>query len=202
LVVFLVEHLIGNTLLLIGDGGQAFNQYTYDMTHNPLIKIVEFVLFGSIIGHIALTLYLNAKSRGARKSRYAVSRPAKSVPFASRFMVHTGLFFMVWLVVHLVAFFGSRITTDVEELFPGYPVTPFSEVVHKFSNPWFVAFYVVAMLVMATHLSHGLYSAIQTVGAVVNKKIDKSVRVIAWVVSILLSLGFAAIPIVVYFQNN
>lgn len=201
LVTFLVEHLVGNLYLFAGDGGKAFNEYTYFMTHSTFIAVVEPVLFGAFLLHIVLTLRLNALSRAARKTRYAVQAAAKSVPFASRFMVHTGLIFLVWLIVHLSTFFYSRITTEVEELLPGN-ATPFDEVVHKFGNVWFVAFYVVAMLVMSTHLSHGVYSACQTLGLTVNKGIDRGVRTFSLAFAVVISLGFAAIPVAVYFLHH
>lgn len=200
MIIFLVEHLIGNLLLLAGDGGVLFNQYTYDMTHNPLIKVVEVVLFGSILGHVVLAVTMNLKAMAARKTRYKVYKPAKKVPFASRFMLHTGLVFLVWLVIHLMTFFYSRITTDVEELIPGN-ATPYDEVVHKFSNPVFAIFYVVAMLIMAVHLSHGLFSALQTLGLTVNKRVERVARIASWGFAVVVSLGFAIIPLAVLYQN-
>lgn len=198
LLTFLVVHLLGNLQLFAGDGGTAFNEYTYFMTHSPLIKAAEYILFAGFLGHIVLALAVNAKTRGARKSRYKVYKPAKQVPVASRFMVHTGIVFLVWLIIHLYSFWFHRITSDIEEREYWNVATPFGEVVEKFGNLGFVIFYVIAMLFMLTHLSHGVYSALQTVGLTINKKIDRVARAFAWVFAVVVSLAFAAIPIGVY----
>ena len=56
LIVFLVEHLIGNLLLLSGPA--AFNEYAEFMGTNPLIRVMEFGLFGGFILHIVDGLML------------------------------------------------------------------------------------------------------------------------------------------------
>jgi succinate dehydrogenase / fumarate reductase, cytochrome b subunit len=200
LVTFLVEHAIGNLTLFNNDGGRAFEEYSYMMTHNPIIKAIEFLLFGSIIGHIVLALVINAKSRGSRKSRYAVNRPSNKVPIFSRYMVHTGIVVMIWLAIHLYSFFWQRVL-DPSMVEVGSTNNIYGLVIHKFSNIWFVAFYVLSMLLMSFHLSHGLYSGFQTVGLVVNKKLEAGFRAFAWGFSIVISLLFASFPVYIYLTH-
>ena len=45
LILFLVVHLVGNLQLLKGDEGEAFNKYSYFMTHNPLIKTISYGVY-------------------------------------------------------------------------------------------------------------------------------------------------------------
>jgi succinate dehydrogenase / fumarate reductase cytochrome b subunit len=38
LVIFLIEHVIGNLLLLKPDSGEAFTEYSENLVHNPFIR--------------------------------------------------------------------------------------------------------------------------------------------------------------------
>jgi succinate dehydrogenase / fumarate reductase, cytochrome b subunit len=200
LVTFLIEHAIGNLTLFYNDGGKAFEEYSFMMTHNPLIKAIEYLLFASILGHIILALVINARSRGSRKSRYAVNRPSKKVPVFSRYMVHTGIVVMIWLAIHLYSFFWQRVL-DPSMVEVGSPNNIYGLVIHKFSNIWFVLFYVVSMLLMSFHLSHGIYSGFQSIGVVVNKKLERGVKAFAWGFSVVISLLFASFPIYIYYTH-
>ena len=66
LCLFLMGHLLGNLQLVFitGEEGQrAFNEYAYFMTHNPLIKVMSYVTYLSILFHavdgILLTIQNN-----------------------------------------------------------------------------------------------------------------------------------------------
>jgi len=66
-----------------------------------------------------------------------------------------------------------------------------------FSNIPFVIFYVVSMIVIGLHLSHGFQSAFQTLG-LNHKKYTPIINGLGTAYSILIPLGFAIIPIVFY----
>jgi succinate dehydrogenase / fumarate reductase, cytochrome b subunit len=81
LMAFLVVHLAGNLLLLRGDGGEAFNAYAEFMSTNPLIRILEVLLFLGFVIHIYQGVYLAFyHARKTRPIGYTVHNPRKIAP--------------------------------------------------------------------------------------------------------------------------
>lgn len=71
----------------------------------------------------------------------------------------------------------------------------YKEVAFAFSSPIYVAFYILAMAALAFHLLHGFQSAFQTLGWN-NSKYKPLVNFLGvWVFSIIIPIGFAAMPI-------
>jgi succinate dehydrogenase / fumarate reductase cytochrome b subunit len=100
LISFLVIHLLGNFQLL-SESSYGFNRYALFMTTNPLIKIVSYVLYASILYHAILGLVLVFKNRGARKNKYAVSAGNTNSPWMSRYMGILGTIILVFIVIHM-----------------------------------------------------------------------------------------------------
>ena len=107
LVSFLFVHMSGNLLLFKGDGGVAFNEYTKFMTTNPVVGVLEWVLFGGFIVHIIYAAVLTRQNRIARPTGYkAPGGKAKSSSWFSRNMGLSGSIVLIFLIVHLVMFWG------------------------------------------------------------------------------------------------
>src|SRR5580693_7523282 len=90
LCLFLIEHLYGNILLYASDGGAAFNEYSHSMAHSLLIRIVEILLFASIILHVLQTLMITTENSKARPIQYAVPTSHAGSSWSSRNMGITG----------------------------------------------------------------------------------------------------------------
>ncbi len=199
LIVFLVVHLIGNLQLLSDDGGEAFNLYAKFMTSNPLIKTVSYGLYFFILLHTIQGIIIYLKNRKARSSRYAVyAAPARSPsPFASRNMGPLGIVILIFLIIHMWQFwFQMKIGALDMVTYAGHESIKdlYTPVAFAFSQWWYVVFYVVCMVIMGFHLSHGFQSAFQTLG-INHQKYTPWIKNIGVVYSILVSLGFALIPI-------
>ncbi len=204
LMLFLVVHLAGNLQLLNDDGGEAFNAYSYFMTHNPLITVISYGNYFFILYHAfrGITLWLrNRAARGA--TNYAVHH-TRAREVSARNMAWYGIVILVFIVIHMWQFwfqmhFGSLPVVDVA----GYdhPVKDlYIPVVAAFSNIYFVVFYVVSMVVIAFHLWHGFWSSFQTLG-LNHRKYTPLIRLVGYAYSILIPAGFALIPLVVYFSR-
>lgn len=201
LIIFLVVHLIGNLQLMASDGGQAFNEYAYLMTTNPLIKTVSYGLYFFILVHIVQGLVLWSQNRSARKSRYAVSNPATDK--TSQNMAWLGIIIMVFLILHLWQFWaqmklGNLAFVPASEYGDGSIKNLYAPVYNAFKDPIYVVVYVLSMIVIALHLKHGFQSAFQTLG-LNHKKYMPFIKTLGIVYSILVPLGFAIIPIYFYF---
>lgn len=196
LTLFLVIHLIGNLQLLAGDG-QAFNEYAHFMGHNPLIQTISIGNFFFILLHFFLAIGLTQQNKKSRQVAYANDN--KSGHWTSRNMLVFGAIIFLFIIIHLSNFwyrakFGSLPMVD----YGNGPVKDLYNLVDaKFSNGFYVLFYVGSMLFIAFHLWHGFQSAFQTVG-VNSSKYTPIIKGVGYGLSLLLCVGFAIIPLVMY----
>ena len=199
LMIFLVVHLSGNLQLLQEDEGKNFNLYTKFMTTNPVIKTVSYLLYIFILLHSIQGIVLWRLNRSARKSRYAIPG-TKTSTFASRNMAYLGMIIFVFLVIHLWQFWFQMKIGGLDMItYEGHePVKNLYEVVaYAFSQWWYVIFYVVCMVFLGYHLLHGFQSAFQSLG-INHKKYSPLIKGLGAVYSIVISFGFAVIPVIFY----
>lgn len=195
LILFLVVHLIGNLQLLKEDQGEAFNVYAHFMTSNPLIKIVSYVNYATILIHVIWAILLtriNAQARGGQG--YAVVK--NSSAWTSRNMGILGTFIFIFLVIHLKGFWYemhwggiATATYEGEEYKDLYAVVDAA-----YSQSWYVGIYVFSMLILAFHLWHGFASAFQTLG-LNHLKYNPVIRFVGRAFAIIVPALFALIPI-------
>lgn len=107
LSLFLVIHLIGNLQLFKDDGGKAFNEYSYFMTHFLPIKIISYLLYISIILHAVYALIITARNKKARNVQYAQYNGAANSTWSSRNMGILGTVILVFLVIHMKTFWAE-----------------------------------------------------------------------------------------------
>jgi succinate dehydrogenase / fumarate reductase cytochrome b subunit len=196
LIIFLVEHLIGNLLLFANDNGVMYEAYSEFLVSNPIIRLIEIFLFVFIIGHAILGAYLWLTNRIKRPIKYRYFRIRENVPLASRtwFIITTGSIIFLFLIIHLRSFFWPM--RVVGEQMSGYDL-----VIRAFADPWYDAFYLVALLLLGYHLRHGFQSALQTLG-LRNKKYTPFLDGLAFIVWFLIPLLYAIIPVYFYYINQ
>ena len=180
---FLAGHLAGN--LTIYGGKDAFNSYAEHLhSLGPLVTLAEIGLLTFAIIHIGTGLLLFYQNWKARPVRYAVDRRAGGRTLGSGTMPYTGLIMLVFIIVHLLNFhFVDKTDTTI-----------FQIVSNAFENVTYVIFYVAAMIVVAIHISHGFWSAFQTLGAN-HPKYMPVIQGLGLAFSIIVGLGFGFIPI-------
>ena len=193
---FLVVHLIGNLQLFNDDGGQAFNVYSHFMGHNPVIRVMEFVLLAGFVFHIWDAVALTRRNKAARTVGYAYSRPQDNSNWSSRNMGLLGTVILVFLIIHLYNFFLPTKTGGLDKvMIEGVMVDNlYIRVAESFKIWWYVALYVLSMIALAYHLIHGFQSAFQSLG-INHKKYTPAIKTIGYVFSVLVCLGFAAMPL-------
>ncbi|MEM9835199.1 MAG: succinate dehydrogenase cytochrome b subunit [Bacteroidota bacterium] len=207
LITFLPVHLIGNTLLLAGDGGQSFNEYAYFMTHNPLIKTVSYGLYAFILIHAIQGIILWRQNRAARGSEgYAVkvNRTAGASRISSVNMGAIGTIILVFILVHMYQFWlQMKLGHTAMVTYAGgeQPVKDlFTLVSGVYKNVGFVIFYVVSMLFIGFHLWHGFESAFQTLG-LNHRKYTPLIKFVGRAYSVIIPIGFAVIPVLMFLWN-
>lgn len=200
---FIIVHLVGNLQLLLNDGGQAFNTYADFMGHNELIQLVAWGLKIAIILHAWVALNLTFKNRKARPVKYAVSPGNQTSSWFSRQMAIMGSILLIFIIIHLKDFwfqfhYGDVPTTTYEgkELKDLYTTVQVG-----FSQLWLVVLYVIGMVGLSFHLVHGFKSAFQTFG-LNHVKYNGLINFLGvWVFGILIPIGFAIIPVIIYIKQ-
>ena len=108
LCLFLTGHLLGN-LQLLSTGENAalhFNQYALFMTTNPAVKVLSYLTYISIIFHAIDGIFLAVQNQKARPVKYVMNNPSKNSIWASRNMAVLGTVILVFIVTHMVSFWG------------------------------------------------------------------------------------------------
>jgi succinate dehydrogenase / fumarate reductase, cytochrome b subunit len=193
LLIFLVGHLAGNFLFIAGP--DAFNHYSHNLTSNPLVYVAEIGLVVLFLLHIFKTVSMVAGSYSARPERYAKKQWAKTKndrsrkSLASSTMILTGTITLVFVVTHLATFKYGAYYETAEGIRDIYRLQ-----LAVFSNPAYVAFYLVAMTVIAFHLWHGVASALQSFG-LDSPTWTPRLLLLGRAVAVILGLGFAILPV-------
>ena len=192
LIGFLVLHLSGNLLLFAGS--TIFNDYSHRLVSNPLVYLAEALLLLLFAGHLVSGLMVTRRNRAARpvgyrKRSWAHHTSHKSV--ASTTMILTGLVVLVFVPVHLAIFkFGTYYAS---------PTQPGVRDIHRlvievFQDPVHVGWYVLAMVVVGTHLWHGFGSGFESLGVAYRTPLRRCGQLLA----VVLAGGFLAIPVIVF----
>ena len=193
LFLFLVSHLAGNLLFILGP--DAFNHYSHSLISNPLILVAEGGLVAIFLLHIFKTVTMFFANRGARPDRYAAHKWAKTKNTRSRkslsstTMILTGTITLLFVITHLVTFKYGPYYETAEGIRDLYRLQ-----LAVFSNPGYVAFYLVAMSVIGFHLWHGISSAAQSFGLDSPRWTPR----IVWtgrILTVVIAAGFALLPI-------
>ena len=158
---YLLIHLAGNLVVFFGP--DAFNRYAYVMEANPLLPVIEIGLLLIVLMHAYKTIRMFVGNRRARPVRYqkktSAGGPSRKT-IASSTMIVSGLWLLVFLIIHARAFRFAP-----EYPWPGGGRDLYRQEMENLSNPLMVAFYVLSMAVVGSHLWHGISSACQSLGA-------------------------------------
>ena len=205
LVLFVIAHLSGN-LALLQNSPDAFNRYT-EFLHGfgALLIIVEVLLGALILLHAYLGIAIAIRRRKARKRGYEVYKSKggdSRQSVSSRTMAITGTILLLFLVIHIVQFrFGPGIEQGFITTLDGKQARDLQRlVVETFRNIWWVIFYVGAMILLGFHLRHGIWSMLQSLGAM-KPRLSTAIYSLALVIGALLALGFLILPIWIYLRE-
>lgn len=188
LFLYLITHIAGNALIFLGP--QTFNLYAHTLTSNPLIPVIEIGLVLIFLMHVykTVTMYLgNQQARpvayARKKSQGAPSR--KTV--ASSTMIFSGLWLLFFVIIHVKSFkYGAEYQTadGIRDLY--------RLEMENFRSPLTVAFYVLSMLVVGSHLFHGASSTFQSLG-LDHPRWTPRVLAAGRILAVLIAVGFIII---------
>jgi len=190
LLTFLPLHLIINLMLLKSEP-EPFNTAAHFMATFPLIKIMEIVLFGTILIHISWGILLQIQNWIARPVGYVIGNKSE-ISFFSKFMIWTGATIFTFLILHWFNFYFIKLG-----IVKGNPEDFYSVAHNLFKIPAYDIIYLTCFALLGFHLFHAFYSAFQTLG--LNHRLwSPIVKVVALIYAILIPAGFAFISITLW----
>src|SRR5688572_6544346 len=183
---FVVGHVAGNLLIFMGP--EKLNAYSKFLHESPgILWGTRVTLLVAVGVHILVSIKLTKLKIDARPVPYLGKKPHGS-SYASRTMMWSGPIVALFVIYHLLHFTTGQAHPKFN------PDDVFQNVVIGFRS-WPVSLtYILAMLALGLHLSHGLWSMLQTVG--LNRPhLEPALRKIAIIVSALVIAGFIAVPL-------
>ncbi len=206
LTFFVLMHMIGNLAMFSGD--DAYNEYAHFLASlGPLLYAVEAGLLLFFLAHAVNGVKIWFGKRKARPQGYAMYRSAggpSKQSASSRSMIITGIILLVFLVFHLISFkFGpggpGNADTAYVTVVDGVEIRDLARLVReKFATSWYTFGYTAIMLLLIVHLRHGVWSALQSLGAM-RPSISPIVHAIGGLLGLGIGLGFIVMPLALYF---
>lgn len=202
LVVYVILHVLGNLKTLQGNGGSGIAPVdTYAewlrtvgkpvIPRDGVLWLVRLILISAFVVHIVGVAQLVKRNRDARPEGHRHARRIGR-SFSAQTMAWTGVLLLAFIVFHILQF--TTLTIHPTPLDDG---TVYANLYDAFQQLWIVVLYVVGVILLGFHLRHGLWSVLQTHGYDAPNR-NPSLRRGATTTAVLITVGFAAIPIVIY----
>ena len=171
LVLFLLFHLSMNVAAVFS--GEAYNMVCSLLGSNWYAVAATLVLAAGVVIHFVYAIILTLQNRKARgNDRYAINARPKGLEWASQNMFVLGLIVILFMLLHFSQFWYKMMFA---ELIGHHEVALGSAMVSPQDGAAFINYYfqgnaVITVLYLIWyvalwfHLTHGFWSAIQTIG--------------------------------------
>ena len=186
LVLFVIGHMVGNLQFYLGP--QAINSYAQALRRfPPLLWTVRVVLLFCASVHVIAALLTTVQSWRSR-GRYRVPQRFQAATWSSRTMRWSGLALLGFVLYHLAHLtWGTAHSEFVEG-------AVYDNMITGFMNPVASAIYIATMLLLGTHMLHGIWSLFQTLGVNSSRWTDR-LRLLALGITGAVVLGNISIPV-------
>jgi succinate dehydrogenase / fumarate reductase cytochrome b subunit len=206
LVIFLLFHLSMNVAAIFS--AEAYNTICSLLGANWYAVAATAVLAGIVVIHFTYAAMLTLQNRKARgNDRYAVNKRPSGVSWASQNMFVLGLIVVGFLVLHLSQFWYKMMFAELlghhEVELGGKLVSPqdgAAFIEYYFSQLWVVIAYLIWYGALWFHLTHGFWSAIQTLGLSNNLWLSRW-KMIGYILATLIFAGFAGVTVTFYLRS-
>jgi succinate dehydrogenase / fumarate reductase cytochrome b subunit len=183
--------------LQVFKGRDALNAYAVSLQNlGPLLWTARIGLLVIVLVHISSALRLVSLNKAARPVAYKKVHREKST-FASRAMPMTGLILLAFIIFHLLHFTFGVVQNDGYKMldeFGRHDV--YGMVVTGFKAPAVTIAYVISMLLLGLHLSHGCTSFFQSLGFN-HPKYNGLFKMVGPAIATLIVIGNCSMPIAV-----
>ncbi len=198
LVGFVLGHMLGHLQMFVGsDRYNAYAKTLQDL--GPVLWLIRIGLLVIFLMHVKLAIQVTLENKAARPIQYYVNKTQKA-SLASRTMIASGIVILAFVVYHLLHF-TFKVTHPEYKTLVDTQNRPdvYKMMIDSFHNPVLVITYLLAVFLLSFHLSHGVFSVLQTLGFN-SPKIDSKVKAVSVGFSVFLFLGYACVPIAIFFN--
>lgn len=197
-VLFVLFHMYGNLKILASH--EAFDTYAHHLRtmfepilpYEGFLWIFRLTLIIAIVAHVYSALTLWSRANTARGAKYEVKKAA-AASLSSKWMRWGGIALILFVLFHLAQFTLLWINVG------GQRGTPAERVVLAFQQPWLVLIYVIALVALAMHLRHGVWSACQTLGWTNTANSRRYANLAGVAISAITVIGFLIPPLAILF---
>ena len=171
LVLFLLFHLSMNVAAVFS--GEAYNMVCSLLGSNWYAVAATLVLAAGVVIHFVYAIILTLQNRKARgNDRYAINARPKGVEWASQNMFVLGLIVILFMLLHFSQFWYKMMFAELighHEVAlgaaMGSPQDGAAFINYYFQgNAVITVLYLIWYVALWFHLTHGFWSAIQTIG--------------------------------------
>ena len=192
LILFMTFHCCMNVVALFS--GRAYNLICEYLGSNWYAVAATVALGALAVCHIVYAFILTAQNRSARgANRYEVTSKPEKVEWASQNMLVLGIIVLLGLALHLFNFWYNMMFAELVGMRTVLePTDGFGLICATFQTKVYVILYVIWIVALWYHLSHGFWSAMQTIG--INGKVwFNRWKVIGTIYVTLLMLAFLVV---------
>ncbi len=164
LILFLTFHMSMNIVALFS--GDAYNMICEFLGANWYALVATLGLAALAVIHIIYAFWLTMQNRKARgNERYAVTTRPAGVEWSSQNMLVLGIIIILGLLLHLFNFWYNMMFAELTGITVAHdPADGYAYIVDTFACPVYVVLYIVWIVALWFHLTHGFWSAMQTFG--------------------------------------
>ena len=166
LILFLTFHAAMNIVVLFS--GEAYNSVCEFLGSNWYAVAGTLVLAFLVALHFVYAFILTLQNRKARgTNRYAVTARPGKVEWASQNMFVLGIIVVLGLLLHLYNFWANMMLAELTGNAGACGIEPTDGaafIAQTFGNPVYALIYIVWLVALWFHLTHGFWSAFQTLG--------------------------------------
>ncbi len=201
LILFLLFHMSMNLVALFS--GDAYNTICKLLGAKWYALIATAGLAALVVVHLVYAFILTIQNKKARGNQaYAYTVKPKSVEWASQNMLVLGVIVLLGLGLHLYNFWAKMQLVEVMHMAGAGVCTQYAtdgayHIAQTFSNPVYVVLYIVWLVALWFHLTHGFWSALHTLGWN-NQVWFNRWRCIGNIFTTLIILGFMSVVVCYY----
>ena len=202
LILFLVFHLCMNIAAVFS--GEAYNVICGLLGSNWYALLGTLVLAAGVVVHFVYAIILTLQNRKARgNDRYAINARPKGVEWASQNMLVLGIIVILGLALHFMNFWYKMQFAEIigNPMMGGlHAADGYGYIMQTFSNPVFFVLYIIWLIALWFHLTHGFWSSMQTLGWNNTIWINRW-KCISNIYSTIIVLGFMLVAVVFFLKN-
>lgn len=204
--LFVLVHMVGN--LKVYMGAESFNTYAdflrefgYPLLpHESFLWIARIVLLVALVLHVWCAFALTGRGHQSRGKFRRKNMVSSWNTFTARSMIVTGIVLLLFIIFHLLDLtlgVQPAASADFQSPVDGNHAA-YQNLVASFERPGVAIFYILAMLILFMHLSHGIWTASSDLG-IAGHRWRQVMLWVSYLLPAIVMIGNISIPLAVMF---